>query len=197
MPYIFDTNSIATLSHYYPKRFPSFWSLFDAAIEAEEVVSVREVLKELENHTFLQQWLDDWLDEHKPMFHIPSAKEMQFVVEIFKVKQFQALVGEKQRLRGSPVADPFVIACANVSDGTVVTQEVKKEGGSKIPNVCEHFKIKCTNLEDFSPRMVGSFKNLRIGEISRVAAICGAGSPQRPGHIIDDVTSHRRPTPLA
>lgn len=54
---------------------------------------------------------------------------------------------EKQRLRGSPVPDPFVIACANVSAGTVVTQEVKKEGGSKIPNVCEHFKIKWTNLE--------------------------------------------------
>src|SRR3989442_14058252 len=107
MPYIFDTNTIATLSHYYPKRFPSFWSLFDAAIEAEEVVSVREVLKELENHTFLQQWLDDWLDEHKTMFHIPSAKEMQFVVDIFKAKQFQALVGEKQRLRGKPSRRPI------------------------------------------------------------------------------------------
>jgi hypothetical protein len=38
-------------------------------------------------------------------------------------------------LCGSPVADPFVIACAKVSNGAVVTQEVKKEGGLKIPNV--------------------------------------------------------------
>lgn len=47
MPYIFDTNSIAALSHYYPKRFPTFWTLFDAAVDAEEVISVREVSKEL------------------------------------------------------------------------------------------------------------------------------------------------------
>src|SRR2546427_9004813 len=99
MPYIFDTNSIATLSHYYPKRFPSFWTLFDAAVEGEEVVSVREVLKELENHMFLQPWLAEWLEKHKSMFRVPTAEEIQFVVEIFKIKQFQALVGEKQRLR--------------------------------------------------------------------------------------------------
>ena len=149
MPYIFDTNSIAALSHYYPKRFPSFWTLFDAAVEAEEAVSAREVLRELDNHTFLQPWLADWLQKHKSMFRIPTAEEIQFVVEIFKVKQFQALVGEKQRLRGSPVADPFVIACAKISDGVVVTQEVKKERGAKIPNVCDHFEIRWTNLEGF------------------------------------------------
>lgn len=83
------------------------------------------------------------------MFRVPTAEEMQFVSEIFKVKTFQALVGEKQRLRGTPVADPFVIACAKMCGGTVLTQEAKKEGGSRIPNVCDHFKINWTNLEGF------------------------------------------------
>jgi Domain of unknown function (DUF4411) len=149
MPYIFDTNSIAALSHYYPKRFPTFWTLFDAAVEAEEVISVREVSKELDNHTFLQPWLADWIKQHKAMFRVPTAEEMQFVSEIFKVKTFQALVGEKQRLRGTPVADPFLIACAKMCGGTVITQEVQKEGGARIPNVCDYFKINWTNLEGF------------------------------------------------
>jgi hypothetical protein len=149
MPYIFDTNSMAALSHYYPKRFPTFWKLFDKAIDAEEVVSVREVSRELDNHTFLQPWLADWIKQHKTMFRVPTADEMQFVSEIFKVKTFQTLVGEKQRLRGTPVADPFVIACAKISGGTVITQEVLKEGGSRIPNVCDHFEINWTNLEGF------------------------------------------------
>jgi hypothetical protein len=110
---------------------------------------VREVSKELANHSYMQPWLADWLDLHKSMFRIPTPEEMIFVGEIFKVKTFQALVGEKQRLRGSPVADPFVIASAKVLDGIVVTQEVKKDGGAKIPNVCDHFEIRWTNLEGF------------------------------------------------
>jgi hypothetical protein len=104
MPCVSDTNSIAALSRYYPKQFPTFWDLFHAAVDAEEVISVREVSKELDNHTLLQPWLAEWIKQHKAMFRIPSAEEMQFVGEIFKVKPFQALVGEKQRLRGSPVA---------------------------------------------------------------------------------------------
>jgi hypothetical protein len=42
-----------------------------------------------------------------------------------------------------------VIASAKVLDGIVVTQEVKKDGGAKIPNVCDHFEIRWTNLEGF------------------------------------------------
>ncbi|HEY2383625.1 MAG TPA: DUF4411 family protein [Terriglobia bacterium] len=149
MPYIFDTNSIVALSHYYPKRFPSFWTRFDAAVEAEDVVSVREVSREIENHSHIQPWLADWLTAHKSVFRVPTPEEMRFVVEIFRVKPFQALVGEKQRLRGTPAADPFVIGCAKISNGVVITQEVKKDGGAKIPNVCDHFGIQWTNLEGF------------------------------------------------
>lgn len=149
MPYIFDTNSITALSFYYPERFPTFWKLFDAAVHGEEVISVREVSRELDSHTFLQPWLAEWLKQHKDIFRTPTAEELHFVTDIFQVKNFQTLVGEKQRLRGTPVADPFVIACAKICNGTVVTQEVKKEGGAKIPNICDYFKIKCTTVEGF------------------------------------------------
>jgi hypothetical protein len=68
------------------------------------------------------------------------------------------LIGNQQRLRGSVVADPFVIACANYYHGTVITEEgwdhssktlIPKQNAVKIPNVCQHFDIPCQNLEGF------------------------------------------------
>ena len=149
MTYVFDSNSITGLSFYFPNRFPTFWRLFEAEVETEQVISVREVYKELENHAYMQQWLGDWLKQHKTNFRVPTSDEMLFVGELFKVTPFQALVGEKQRLRGGPVADPFLIACAKICGGTVITQESRKDGAARIPNVCEHFNVPCSNLEGF------------------------------------------------
>ena len=83
------------------------------------------------------------------MFLTPDAEETKFVGEIFAVNHFQALVGEAQRLKGQPVADPFVIASAQARGGTVVTEEAMKPHAARIPNVCEHFGIPCTNVEGF------------------------------------------------
>jgi hypothetical protein len=84
----------------------------------------------------------------------PTVEEGQFVVEIFGVPHFRSLVGELQRLKGRPVADPFVIASARVRGGSVVTEEANKPSAAKIPNVCEHFGIHWTNVEGF-PNQVG------------------------------------------
>lgn len=146
MIYVFDTSSIIVLGHYFPDRFPTFWNNFEAAVAAGEVVSVREVLKELASP---RQWLTDWVDAHKDMFLIPGPEETAFVAKIFRVPHFQMLVTETQRLRGQPVADPFVIACASVRGGTVVTEESNKQNSARIPNVCDHFGIACTNVEGF------------------------------------------------
>lgn len=54
-----------------------------------------------------------------------------------------------QRLRGYPVADPFVVACARVRDGCVVTEEASRPNAARIPNVCGHFGVRCTNVEGF------------------------------------------------
>jgi hypothetical protein len=77
--------------------------------------------------------------------------------QIFKVKHFQALIGEKQRLKGTPVADAFVIACARRYGGTVVTEERLKPNAAKIPNVCDHFKIGCISLEGFMQQQAWKF----------------------------------------
>lgn len=65
---------------------------------------------------------------------------------------FQNLVTERNRLTGRPIADPFVIALAEAINGCVVTQEKEKPNAAKIPNVCDHFDIECTNLQGFMER---------------------------------------------
>ncbi|MCZ6821218.1 MAG: DUF4411 family protein [Calditrichaeota bacterium] len=60
--------------------------------------------------------------------------------------------GWKQRLKGTPVADPFVIASARIRQACVVTEEGKKKNAARIPNVCEYFGVDCTNLEGFMER---------------------------------------------
>jgi hypothetical protein len=148
MVYIFDTSSMIVLSHYYPEGFPTFWQRFNKAVDNGTVVSVREVFNELENKT-PKEWFAEWLKQHKSMFFTPTDDETKFIAEIFRVKHFQMLVSETQRLKGQPVADPFVIAAARIRKGTVITEEANKPDAAKIPNVCEHFKVSCTNLEGF------------------------------------------------
>lgn len=148
MLHVFDTNSMRVLGHYYPNRFPTFWERFDIAVAAGSVISVREVYNELQ-YQVTEDWYRDWIERHKTMFVVPSAAETQFVARIFTVPHFRALVGEKQRLKGQPVADPFLIACAHARDGIVVSEEHEKPNGAKIPNVCKYFGVACTNVAGF------------------------------------------------
>lgn len=153
MVYIFDTNSFQVLSHYYPENFPTVWDNIELLIEEGRFISAREVLKELENGGANQnQFILNWIKSHKKIFLTPTTDEMIFVSQIFKVQHFQQLVGAKQRLKGTPVADPFIIACAKIRGGCVITEEVLKENSAKIPNICKHFEIDCTNVEGFMKR---------------------------------------------
>jgi len=148
MVYVFDTSSFIVIGHYYPERFPTFWTRFDAAVDAEEIVSVREAFNELTTEAS-RPWLSQWIKEHKEIFLVPSDEETQFVRRIFRVPHFQMLVNGKARLTGKPTADPFIIAAARVRDGTVVSEETKKPNAARIPNVCEHFGIPCVTVEGF------------------------------------------------
>ena len=108
--FIVDTNSFRVLGSYYPDVFPTFWTQMDAAVDAGQIGSVREVRKELELQDAAH--LGIWVDQHPLVFPTPTEMEMQMVAEIFRVPHFQQLIGEKQRLRGQPVADPFIVARA-------------------------------------------------------------------------------------
>lgn len=165
MIYVFDTSSIRALQHFYPRVFRSIWDGLDDLVAQENLISTREVFKELESQAISAE-LAEWIKGKKEIFRMPVGEELQFVAEIFKIKHFQALIGKQQRLKGTPVADPFVIACAKAYKGTVVTEEgwqrpskilTPKLNAAKIPNVCAHFKVPCVDLEAFMQQQGWTF----------------------------------------
>jgi len=149
--YFLDTNSIRSFGAYYPVQFPRVWEQIDESVQKRELKSVHEVLKELEVQN-VSKHLAEWVKRNECIFAKPTEEELAFVAEIFKVRHFQQLLQEKQRLKGSPVADPFLIAAAKIHNGSVVTEEGCPPNGARIPNVCKHFGIDWTNTEGMMRR---------------------------------------------
>lgn len=58
-----------------------------------------------------------------------------------------------------PVADPFIIACAKIKYGCVITAEALKPNAPKILTVCQHFPIDCTNVQGLMEREGWQFQN--------------------------------------
>jgi hypothetical protein len=150
MIYVFDSNTLSHLfDNFYLSRFPSLWEKFDLSISDGTIISVSEVYKEIYEHG---DRLPKWTKQNKDIFQKPSPNELVLVSEIFKVPHFQSLVKRQSSLKGKPVADPFVIAKAWDINGCVVTQEKEKPHAAKIPNVCKHFNVGCTDIEGFMER---------------------------------------------
>ena len=158
MIYVFDTSSLSKLKHFFPGVFRSVWAGLDALVQSGDLISTREVWNEIERGD-VDAHTNQWLKDHKQIFTTPSTAEQRFVAQIFQIPHFQSLIGDKQRLTGTPVADPFVIACAKVRKGTVVTEEKLKPNAAKIPNVCQHpsVNVPCIDLEDFMQKQGWSF----------------------------------------
>ncbi len=147
--YVFDTNSFIILfENYYESRFPTLWKNFNELVEKQKIISVREVANEISNYN-RENRLTLWIKDNPQIFHQPDDKELIYVNKIFSYKHYQSIISIKSRLRGTPVADPFLIAKAKASNAYVVTQERYKKDGAKIPNVCKFLNVECTNLEGF------------------------------------------------
>lgn len=148
MTAVLDTSSLSVLKSYYPTTFPSLWARFDGLVEDGSILSVREVFNELENDNRITFVLD-WAKQHKPIFSTPSDAELLAVAKILAIPHFQSVISTKALLKGTPVADPFVVARAMVEECSVITEEALKPSAAKIPNICEHFDVPCHNLEWF------------------------------------------------
>jgi hypothetical protein len=147
MTYIVDTSSFRELERYYRGVFTTFWTLFQNELDSGLIVSVREVWRELQ--ACPETNVITWAKQNSTIFKAPTPAETAFVAKIFQVPHFMQLISAKAQAIGQPVADPFLIAAAQVCGGTVVTQERPKPNAAKIPNVCLHFGVPCTDLEGF------------------------------------------------
>lgn len=148
MRYVFDTSPLSTLfKNYYPRRFPTLWSQFDALVQSRAIRSTREVFRELDEGPV--EAARDWANNNLLVFPPPTAAEGSFVARIYAVPHFQANIEQQKLYKGGRNADPFVIAKASVDECTVVTLEKMKANAAKIPNICAHFSIPCMSLEEF------------------------------------------------
>ncbi|MFN5539621.1 MAG: PIN domain-containing protein [Candidatus Melainabacteria bacterium] len=154
--YIFDTSSLKQLFKFYPKRFPSLWQKFGNLMDSKKIISVKEVLNEIENYGDNDE-LKNWAKENKAFFQIPTSDEALFISKIYQVKHFQQGLESKKLLKGGSFADPFLVAKAKITDATLITEEKFKPNGTKIPNICKHFEIKCKDLEEFMEQEHWSF----------------------------------------
>jgi hypothetical protein len=148
MTYVFDNSPLFTLfKNYYRWRFPSLWQRFDELVGYDDIVSTREVLREIEDGAV--EGLRDWAAQNPDLFTTPSAEEGAFVARIYAVQHFQQNIERQKLLKGGRNADPFIIAKAAVTQCTVVTMEQFRPNAVKIPNICGHFGIPCMTLENF------------------------------------------------
>lgn len=147
MIYIFDTCSLQVLFRFPAGRFPTLWRKFDDVFEQNRILSVKEVLHEVDRQQ--DGAGKKWVNANKEVFAPATPDEALILSKIFQTPHFQGLVKKQTILKGGFEADPFIIARAKVLNAFVVTEEKYKENSNKIPNVCKALGVKCVNLEGF------------------------------------------------
>lgn len=145
--YVFDTSAISALHrNYYRSQFVTLWDRFDVLVSEGRFTSTLEALRELED------WGGDafaWADTNRVLFATPDANEGAVVARIYAAKHFQANMEKQKILKGGRNADPFLVARAAVLGATLVTMEQRKPNAARIPNICDHFKVKWLDLQGF------------------------------------------------
>lgn len=143
--YCFDTSSLlqAWVRGFPIDIMPSFWDEFEKLL-GDTVIAPREVCVELEKK---EDDLYEWA-KGRDGFFVDLDHEQQLAT--------RAIMSAHPRLvdtrKGRSQADPFVIALAQVSAATVVTEEnlqVQPGKSPKIPNVSRALGIRCIRLLDF------------------------------------------------
>lgn len=140
--YCFDTSALmdAWNRYYPPDVLPPLWDKLDGFAATGKAISPDEVLKELsKKDDALYKWT-----KRRPALFVPLDTDVQV--------QAAAILGAFPRLvdtrKNRSIADPFVIALAQVKSATVVTGERASGTTEKprIPNVCSHFGVKAINM---------------------------------------------------
>lgn len=127
--------------------FPSTWDRVGNIAKIGEIISPREVLRELEVRDDL---LYAWARQHITFQRLDPVQQA-IVRDI--MSKYSTLVDPS---KPTPEADPFVIALAKSKNCIVITQEnyvalSSQKSKPKIPNVCEAYKVKWI-------RILGLFK---------------------------------------
>lgn len=155
--YIFDTSSISELHHFYPLRFPSLWENIDKMANNKQIYSIKEVKRELENLNKGNYDISKRENITVQFYEDLTEEDFKIVTEILSHKGNQELIHRKSINKGTPCADPFLIAKAEADKSILVTEEQYVRNATKIPTICEKRNIRCINLEQFMEEQKWSF----------------------------------------
>ncbi|HOO98077.1 MAG TPA: DUF4411 family protein [Bacteroidales bacterium] len=142
--YVIDTGPIIDLKGYYSEVFVTLWENIDGLIRQGDIISTREVYRELQKRDDEAKAI---ADKYKFIFRAPSLEEQSYVSEI--LRNHKELIKFKNITSGLPVADPFVIALAICNKSILITSELYKANSHNIPNICKEYDIKCISLKEF------------------------------------------------
>lgn len=166
--FLLDTNAFITPyeSFYDPDLVPSFWKAFECVLVSHKQVAVLDLVADeiLKGDDSLRQWFDDLVTNQK--ITIISRKDGQIIKSYRHVMNFlqdSPLYTQKalKNWADSGVADPWLIAAAQVYGYTIITfetplgniDEKSPTSKPKIPNVGSHFGVPCQNLYYFMKKM--------------------------------------------
>ena len=144
-PYWFDTCSFTEIRRVYPRdNFEPVWFLIEQLVETGQIRSVEDVYLELQVQ---DDDLATWAEDQRQCF-LPLEQAIQREARNI-LARFPTLIDLRSN-RTSSSADPFLIACAVVHGGTLITQDARSGGPPKvkIPDVCDQLGIRCAKLLD-------------------------------------------------
>jgi hypothetical protein len=140
--YSIDTSALLDgwKRHYPPDVFPGIWDNIDEMVSRGDLAATEEVLLELEKG---DDDLYDWARQRPQMF-LPLDVDIQTAVT--GILSTHSNLVDIHRSRS--MADPFVIAVAQVHACAVVSGEVLSNSPTKIkiPNVCSDLGIRHINF---------------------------------------------------
>ena len=139
--YCLDTNIfIEPWNKFYSQKFTKgYWEILADLAQQGILFSTIEVKREIEKiDDDLLKWIKD-----KKFFKNPNEDIQRRMREI--LKKYPHLIDP---LKGRSIADPWVIAHAQLENAVVVTleQKARKASQVKIPDVCLKERIECIDI---------------------------------------------------
>lgn len=165
--------------------FDDIWEPWGELMDSGKIISVEEVLCELD-----ERWGDNseegkWLANHKNSFLKTTNEEGFIVAEIFRNKKFREGIKEASLRNGTPEADALLVAKAKAVRGIIVTAESdQKPNSEKIPNIATAMGVPYIKINDFYKVLRNKYNGR--DEHTGVSVYCELGVPMPMEQFIND-----------
>ena len=157
--YSLDTSALfAAFNERYPiANFPALWCKVEELIRKGRLKMSQVVFEEAMADSGIKLWCNQ--NNLQQYFQVPVDEFIQEKVsEILTI--FPKLLDDRRDKSG---ADPWCIAFAQVTDNSIVVTEENPTDSvnrPKIPDVCNHFNVKCIKVVDLIKREKWIFNSI-------------------------------------